>query len=30
VLAVPALGSALWDAVRKRGGTLNILAQRIP
>jgi len=28
-LAVPALGSALWDAARQRGGTLNILAQRI-
>ena len=27
-LALPALGSALWDAARKRGGTLNILAQR--
>ena len=28
-LAIPALGSALWDAARQRGGTLHILAQRI-
>lgn len=28
-LAIPALASALWDAARKRGGTLHILAQRI-
>ena len=27
-LAFPALGSALWDAARGRGGTLHILAQR--
>lgn len=27
-LAVPALGSALWDAARSRGGTLTVLAQR--
>ena len=27
-LAAPALGSALWDAARSRGGTLTILAQR--
>jgi SAM-dependent methyltransferase len=27
-LAAPALGSALWDAARGRGGTLNVLAER--
>ena len=28
LLALPALGSALWDAARRRGGTLTVLAQR--
>jgi SAM-dependent methyltransferase len=28
VLALPALGSAVWDAARNRGGTLTVLAQR--
>jgi len=29
VLALPALGSAAWDAARNRGGTLTVVAQRI-
>ncbi|MBF8305721.1 MAG: hypothetical protein HW398_909, partial [Acidobacteria bacterium] len=29
VLALPALGSALWDAARNRGGTLTVVAQLI-
>ncbi|MGH9660178.1 MAG: class I SAM-dependent methyltransferase, partial [Bryobacteraceae bacterium] len=29
VLALPALGSALWDAAHNRGGTLTVVAQRL-
>jgi hypothetical protein len=28
VLALPALASALWDALRGRGGTLTVVAQK--
>jgi SAM-dependent methyltransferase len=28
LLALPALGSALWDAARKQGGTLTVTAQK--
>jgi len=28
-VALPAFGSALWDAVRGQGGTLNVMAQRV-
>ncbi|MBI4464603.1 MAG: class I SAM-dependent methyltransferase [Acidobacteria bacterium] len=29
-LALPALGSSLWDAARGQGGTLTVIAQKIP